>query len=78
MRKNKPRHYPDKPANRMGSYCTYWEEYSDGHGMCEGNRYGGYDKCQGNPHNCCKQRYKAIQLYNKRKGRSTWGNPSKI
>lgn len=71
MAKNKPRHNPDKPQNKMGSFCSYYEE---GHTYCEALR--DTTKCGGNPHNCIKVTYqinasmgdkrKNNEIYNKR------------
>ena len=37
MGKGKPRHNPDKPANKYGKRCPYWEEYINGTAGCEGS-----------------------------------------
>lgn len=57
MGKNKPRHHPDKLQNRMGKYCSYYEEH-DNFACCE----HGWDitKCKGNPHNCKKVEYQTL------------------
>ena len=54
MSKGKPRHDPDKPQNKLGKFCSYYEGYNDTY-WCE----HGWDvtKCKGNPHNCCKVKY---------------------
>ena len=46
MSKAKPRHNPDKPQNKIGRWCSYYEGFND-HYWCE----LGYDitKCGGNP-----------------------------
>ena len=55
MSKGKPRHDPDKRANRMNPHCPYYEVI-DGKAHCHF-----YDpkelKCQGNAHNCVKVQY---------------------
>ena len=53
----KLRHNSDKPQNKLGGCCVYYEGY-DKHFWCE----RGYDitKCHGNPHNCCKVRYQIL------------------
>lgn len=69
MGKGKPRHNPHKRANYKGEICSNYEEFMGEFICCEGPNFGRCDKCQGNPHNCIKQKYKAIQIYNKRKQR---------
>lgn len=53
----KKRHNPDKPQNRMGDFCTYYEGHDNYH-CCE----RGWDatKCKGNPHNCIKVKYQIL------------------
>ena len=36
MSKGKPRHNSDKPQNKRGGFCQWYEEYSSGHAACEG------------------------------------------
>lgn len=57
MSKGKPRHNPDKPQNKIGDTCYYYEGFK-GEYWCE----HGYDitKCQGNPHNCKKVQYQIL------------------
>lgn len=57
MSKGKPRHNPDKPQNKVGSQCSYYEGYGRHH-WCELAR--NVTKCQGNPHNCCKVTYQIL------------------
>lgn len=58
MGKGKPRHNPDKPANKYGSRCPYWEEYITGKVGCECKSfYGDELECNGNRHNCVKVKY---------------------
>ena len=54
MGRNKARHNPDKPQNRLGNFCSYYENNN----TCE----LGWDttKCKGNPHNCCKVKYQIL------------------
>lgn len=57
MAKNKPRYNPNKPQNKIGNTCNYYEELNDGY-HCE----HGYDitKYKGNPHNCKKVQYQIL------------------
>ena len=57
MSKGKPRHDPDKPQNKLGKFCSYYEGYNDTY-WCE----HGWDvtKCKGNPHNCVKVKYQIL------------------
>lgn len=57
MGKGKPRHNPNKPQNKTGKWCSYYEGYDDIH-WCE----LGYDitKCNGILHNCCKVKYQIL------------------
>ena len=58
MGKGKPRHNPDKPANKYGKRCPYWEEYINGTAGCEGSELSEKQlKCNGNRHNCVKVKY---------------------
>lgn len=55
MAKGKPRHNPNKKANRMNPYCPCFESIG-------GKEYcSAYDpkklKCDGNVHNCVKVKY---------------------
>ena len=61
MGKNKPRHNPDKPQNKTGGECYYYEGYN-GNYWCE----RGYDttKCKGNLHNCHKVKYQILYCNN--------------
>ena len=54
MGKNKPRHNPDKPQNKTGEHCWYYEGFN-GQYWCE--RGWDVSKCKGNPHNCTKVKY---------------------
>jgi hypothetical protein len=54
MGKGKPRHNPKKKQNQMGSYCSYFER----EGVCEAG-HNAY-VCNGNPHNCIKEKYLAL------------------
>ena len=55
MSKGKPRHNPDKPANKYGDRCPYYEEYITGKVGCECKSfYGDELECKGNRHNCVK------------------------
>ena len=61
MSKGKPRHNPDKPQNKIGCWCAYYEEHEGINGVfscCE----RGWDttKCKGNPHNCVKVIYQTL------------------
>lgn len=56
MGKGKSRHNPDKPQNKRGGFCPWYEEYSSGYAACEGG-YGDVKTCGGNPHNCVKTYY---------------------
>lgn len=58
MRKDKPRHNPDKPQNRYGNSCYYSEKRNDKI-YCEGN-FGDTKICKGNRHNCVKTKYHKI------------------
>lgn len=63
MSKGKPRHNPDKPQNRLGSFCSYYEGIGK---YCEALR--DTTKRDGNPHNCCKVSYQiAASRSDKRK-----------
>lgn len=55
MKKNKIRKYPQKYQNQLGDICQHSEKSSEGI-RCE----LGYNIsiCGGNPHNCCKVKYK--------------------
>ncbi len=57
MSKGKSRHNPDKAQNKLGSRCSYYEEFNDS-AWCE----RGWDitKCKGNPHNCVKVKYQIL------------------
>jgi len=55
MGKDKPRHDPDKPQNRIGSWCSYCDELLGSGLTCEAD--GDADVCKGNPHNCVKTKY---------------------
>lgn len=58
MGKGKPRHNPDKPQNKYGSWCSACDEI-DGVLYCEVPGYGkrAAKICKGNRHNCCKVEY---------------------
>lgn len=55
MAKGKPRHSPNKPANKRGGSCGHCEGL-DGTGELSCNYEGkrGAAICKGNPHNCMK------------------------
>ena len=55
--KGKSRHNPNKPQNRLGNICCYYEGFNDTY-WCE----HGWDttKCKGKPHNCCKVKYQIL------------------
>ena len=58
MSKGKPRHNPDKPANKYGDRCPYYEEYTTGKVGCECKSFHGDSlECKGNRHNCVKVKY---------------------
>lgn len=53
MGKGKPRHNPNKRANKRGGWCSHCEECSGVlRCMYEGTR--AIAICKGNPHNCIK------------------------
>lgn len=63
MAKGKPRHNPDKPQNKMGTWCRHAEaipsfpkEGQEVYIYCE----LGYNAqfCKGNPHKCKKTQYR--------------------
>lgn len=64
MRKDKPRHNPDKPSNKWGKKCPYYEEHTREDGtkwyMCEFPNGGPVKKCKGNRHNCIKTAFSKI------------------
>ena len=63
MGKGKPRHNPDKPANKYGKRCPYWEEYINGTAGCEGSALSENQlKCNGNRHNCVKVSYHTLAI----------------
>ena len=65
MRKGKPRHNPDKPANKYGRHCPRYETYCDGSIGCEGSDLCGDQlKCKGNRHNCVKVKYHTFAIIN--------------
>lgn len=57
MSKGKPRWYPDKPQNKIGSRCPRFEDHSNGIYYCEQGNVGDAKVCKGNPHNCVKTKY---------------------
>lgn len=62
MSKGKPRHNPDKPANRRNPHCPYYE-IIDNKGYCSGIFTGNVPtnpKCGGNVHNCVKVQYQQL------------------
>lgn len=61
MGKGKPRHNPDKPQNKYGGFCQWFEKYEDGSSSCEA-LYGDAKVCKGNPHNCIKCKYKKLAI----------------
>jgi hypothetical protein len=63
MGKGKLRHNPDKPQNKKGGFCQYFEETG-----CEGG-YGDTKKCIGNPHNCVKTKYHRLAIAPNKNGR---------
>lgn len=60
MGKGKPRHNPDKPQNKYGSFCPMVEEIPQPDGSmylrCEhfGGNANDIKVCKGNRHNCVK------------------------
>lgn len=65
----KPRHNPNKFANKVGgdytcSYCEYNVDITTGEKIyqCEFPKYGrqAIEKCKGNRHNCCKVLFKTL------------------
>ena len=64
--KGKPRHNPDKPQNKIGAVCPWYEEFKDGSGKtmiknCEGwMSTKAAEICDGNPHNCIKVKYRYL------------------
>ena len=62
MSKGKPRHNPNKPANKYGRHCPYYEEYIDGSTACEALLPGNVLKCGGNRHNCVKVSYHTLAI----------------
>ena len=54
MGKGRPRHNPDKYANRCGGDWTC--NCYDGH-TCHGGDSDDLNKCKGNPHSCIKSFY---------------------
>lgn len=62
--KNKPRHNQEKYQNKLGSVCQFSEYDEIGNVRCElGNDI---NICKGNPHNCCKVKYKKAAIIKKR------------
>lgn len=59
MSKGKPRHNPNKKQNKMGGYCSYYEEHL-GSACCENSFIADVSICKGNPHNCVKIKYKKL------------------
>jgi hypothetical protein len=62
MAKGKARWFPDKPQNKMGKFCSYYEEYKGGFAACEG-LIGSVKVCKGNPHNCVKTLYHKLAIH---------------
>lgn len=65
MGKGKPRHNPDKPANKRGSNCSKYETMSDKcwcvtHPEIDGRKL----KCGGNRYNCVKVDYQKQAILN--------------
>jgi len=61
MGKGKPRHDPEKRANKYGRWCPYFETYYDGKVGCEAsleihNKVEDM-KCRGDRHSCVKVIY---------------------
>lgn len=58
MGKGKPRHNPDKPQNKYGSFCPMVEEIPQPDGSiylhCECGSIEDIKVCKGNKHNCVK------------------------
>ena len=66
MGKGKPRYYPDKPANKYGKRCPYYEEYINGKVGCECKPFNGdILECGGNRHNCVKVKYHTLAIKKK-------------
>lgn len=66
MSKGKPRHNPDKPQNKMGTWCRFAEQIpsfpkdgQDAYIHCEAGFDGHTGVCKGNPHKCKKAEYAA-------------------
>ena len=56
MGKGKPRHDPEKPQNKIGTWCRFAESYPHtDYIYCEAGYSTRY--CQGNPHKCKKAWY---------------------
>jgi len=60
MSKGKPRYNPDKPQNRLGGNCSYYEESPSSSPCCENSFVADVSICKGNPHNCIKIKYKKL------------------
>ena len=76
MSKGKPRWYPNKPQNRYGKKCEYYEETDSGYGYCEAlfTMKNPTVVCKGNPHNCCKVRYSEMARKNGKQYNDYWKN----
>lgn len=61
MSKGKPRHNPDKPANRRNTHCPYYEDI-EGRGYCSAlmGAIPTDPKCNGNRHHCIKVQYQHL------------------
>jgi hypothetical protein len=58
MGQGRPRHNPDKKQNNYGKWCSYHEEDSKGNQSCEAGILS--PTCNGNRHNCVKEKYKLL------------------
>ena len=76
MGKGKPRWYPNKPQNRYGKKCEYYEGNDDGQGCCEAlfTMKNPTVVCKGNPHNCCKVKYSEMARMNGKQYNDYWEN----
>lgn len=62
MGKGKPRQNPDKPQNRIGGFCSYFDE-------CLGVETS---ICKGNPHNCVKTKYHKMASMSDKQKNEMW------
>lgn len=58
MKIGKKRKYPDKPANKYGNECPFYEDCGNGHFHCDaGGHSDDLKVCKGNRHNCRRTEY---------------------